>query len=68
MHQFRTLVKNALAAPSINGLTDQEAVRRLAAEGYIRERQRKAHCGLGAINPRYVAHRTDQLEYRDQAC
>ncbi|WP_177191708.1 hypothetical protein [Nitrosospira sp. Nsp14] len=57
-------MKNALATPSINGLTDQEAVRRLAAEGYIRERQRKRIADLYATNPRYVAHRTDQLECR----
>jgi hypothetical protein len=62
MHQRRTLVKNALAAPSINGLTDQEAFRRLAAEWYIRERQRKRIANLCTTNPRYVAHRTDQLE------
>jgi hypothetical protein len=102
-------VKTALAAPSINGLADQEAVRHLAAEGYnellsakprparadapgfvfvmgitwrrnarrapgtlrdlsnpqvlvIRASQRKAHSDLCATNPRYVAHRTDQLE------
>ena len=51
------LVKNALAAPSINGLTDQKAICRLAAAG-----QRKRIAGLGAAKPCYVTHRTEQLE------